>query len=81
MLGKQHALQAAHALRRGWMAIARAELDRARDWTPDDPHLAQLERRLGLLDAAWKRADTQAFHDTWQRWSMMDYAKLASPAP
>ncbi|MFZ4579008.1 MAG: hypothetical protein ACOYOB_11485 [Myxococcota bacterium] len=81
MLGEQHALQAAHALRRGWMAIARAELDRARDWTPDDPHLAQLEKRLGLLDAAWKRADTQAFHDTWQRWSMMDYAKLASPAP
>lgn len=77
----QHALQAAHALRRGWMGVAEDELLRGRLLNPQDRTLGRLAERLGALDAAWKRADTKVFQGTWQRYATMDFDALTGPAP
>ena len=74
----QHALQAAHALRRGWMSVAEAELGRARLLNPQDRLINQLSRRLGALDAAWKRADTRAFQSMWQHYATLDFDALVA---
>jgi hypothetical protein len=77
----QHALQAAHALRRGWMTVADAELARARKLNPHDRLIAHLARRNAQLQAAWDRTDSKAFVNLWQRYGTMDFATLASDAP
>lgn len=75
----QHALQAAHALRRGWRDIARAELDAARAIAPQDRQVAHLTARLGQLDAAWQRGDDRAYAALWQQWTPLDIESLLSP--
>jgi len=72
----QHALNAAHALRRGHVKVAEAELARAGDLGPGDPQLAALAKRLGLLHAAWARGDAQAFRDGWMRYRTMTFDGL-----
>jgi len=72
----QHALQAAHALRRGWLSVAQAELAHARRLNPHDRVLDHLDARLGALDAAWKRADTKAFRNLWQHYASLDFDAL-----
>lgn len=72
----QHALQAAHALRRGWMSVAESELQRARLLNPQDRLVDRLAGRLGALDAAWKRADTKAFQGLWQHYATLDFDAL-----
>ncbi len=74
----QHALQTAHALRRGWLSVAQAELARARRLNDGDRLLARLDARLGALDAAWKRADTKAFRALWQHYSTLDFDALVA---
>lgn len=68
-----HALQAAHALRRGWRDTARDELARARRVAPKDQLVGRLERRLAQLDEAWKRQDAKGFADLWKSWSGRDF--------
>ena len=76
----QHALQAAHALRRGWMDIARDELARAQKLQPGDHSLIRLQQRLAALEAAWQRADTKGFTALWKQYASMDLtALLAEP--
>lgn len=77
----QHALQTAHALRRGWRDVARDELLRARALAPQDKLVGRLEARLGQLDAAWNRADTKAFNSLWQRWLDKDLDYLLGDEP
>ncbi len=72
----QHALQAAHALQRGWMQVAAEELKRARRLNPQDRILARLDSRLAALDAAWRRADTTAYRNLWQKYLTMDFDQL-----
>ncbi len=75
----QHALQMAHALRRGWRVVARDELARARKLAPSDSMLNRLEARLQLLDGAWKDGDVKRFHRLWQGYASMDLSALAAP--
>lgn len=77
----QHALQAAHALRRGWLLVAQDELDRGLELNPTDRTLARLQARHGALDAAWKRADVKAYQNLWQRYGTMDFDALAGLEP
>ena len=74
----QHALQIAHALRRGWRQIARDELERARSLNPRDRLLDRLESRIDHLDAAWKRTDAKAFKRLWLRYTRMDLNALTA---
>ena len=77
----QHALQAAHALRRGWLTVANGELARAKRLSPTDSLLATLERRAQRLDAAFHAGDAKQFRELWQHWQTLDFAALASDAP
>lgn len=81
VLAWQHALQAAHALRRGWLAVANDELARARQFSPNDRILATLQGRAQQLDTALHAGDAQAFAKLWQHWQTLDFAALASDAP
>ena len=81
MLLWQHALQAAHALRRGWLTVANGELARAKRLSPTDSLLATLERRAQRLDAAFHAGDAKQFRELWQHWQTLDFAALASDAP
>jgi len=72
----QHALQAAHALQRGWINVADDELKRARRLSPQDRILTRLDARLAALDAAWKRADTTDYRNLWQKYLTMDFDGL-----
>lgn len=77
----QHALHAAHALRRGWLTVANDELTRARQLSPQDRTLVTLQGRANQLDAAYRSGDAKQFRDLWQHWQTMDFAALASDAP
>ena len=77
----QHALQAAHALRRGWLTVAQDELTRARTLSAHDALLTTLQARALKLDAAYRAGDAKQFRDLWQHWQTMDFAALASDAP
>ena len=78
VLAWQHALGAAIGLRRGWREIASDEIKRGRKLAPSDRLLAQLKARLDLLDGAWQRGDTDAFHRLWQSYSRLTLDDLAS---
>lgn len=75
----QHALQAAHGLRRGWLELTRDELARAEALQPGDRSLARLRQRLAALDAAWQRADTKGFQALWKRYATLDLTGLLGP--
>lgn len=75
-----HALQAAHALRRGWRELARDELGRARRVAPHDRLVGRLQDRLGTLDAAWKRSDGKQFANLWHRFMTYDFDALVGDA-
>ncbi len=77
----QHALQAAHALRRGWLTVAQDELARARPLSPSDRLLATLTGRAEALDAAFRAGDAKQFRELWQHWQTLDFAALAPEAP
>ncbi len=77
----QHALHAAHALRRGWLTVAQDELARAQPLSPHDRTLATLQAKALQLDLAYRAADAKQFRDLWQHWQTMDFAALASDAP
>ncbi|MCO4762884.1 MAG: DUF2723 domain-containing protein [Myxococcales bacterium] len=79
MMVWQHALQMAHALRRGWRAVARDELVRARAIAPTDRMLDRLEARLQLLDGAWKDGAAKRFHRLWHGYARLDLTGLAAP--
>lgn len=79
VLAWQHALQVAHALRRGWRTIARDELVRARALAPRDGMLDRLEGRLQLLDGAWRDGDIKRFHQLWRGNAELDLSALAAP--
>ena len=75
----QHALQAAHGLRRGWLELTRDELKRAEALQPGDRSLGRLRERLAALDAAWQRADTKGFAALWKRYATLDLTGLLGP--
>lgn len=75
----QHALQAAHALRRGWPTVAGMEIERARRLSPVDATLVRLDARRAQLEAAWQRADTKAYLGLWQQYAGMDWEALTAP--
>lgn len=78
----QHTLEAAHALRRGWIGPAQDALARAKAIAPADASLAILEARLAKLQDAWKRGDARAYADLWRGWAKLDLsAMLRRPAP
>ncbi len=81
VLAWQHALEVAHALRRGWMNLADDEIKRARELSPQDKLLDALSARQQALAAAWQRADVKGFAALWQRWSAMDFDTLAGSEP
>lgn len=76
LLAWQHALQAAHGLRRGWRQIAADELQRGRKLAPRDGMLGRLQVRLDALDAAWQRGDSAAFRSLWQDYERMTLDQL-----
>lgn len=76
-----HAMQAAHALRRGWRQVAADEVTRARAIAPTDRLVSRLAQRVAALDAAWTRADAKGFAATWQRFGTYDFDMLAGDAP
>jgi hypothetical protein len=73
----QHALQAAHALRRGWVVVADAELQRAQMLSPQDRLLATLRGKLQQLTDAMHSGDATRFRELWQNWQMQDFTALA----
>ena len=77
----QHALQTAHALRRGWLTVAHEELARAQALSPHDRLLALLAARVQTLEIAFHDGDAQQFRTLWQHWQTMDFATLASATP
>lgn len=77
----QHAQQVAHALRRGWLTVARDELARAQVYSPTDRTLGYLQKRVDSLQAAYQSGDAAGFRALWQRWATLDFATLASDAP
>lgn len=77
----QHALQLAHALRRGWLTVAKDELQRAQLLNQGDRLLTRLAQRTNQLDAAFHAGDAKQFRALWQHWSRMDFDQLASDAP
>ena len=77
----QHALAAAHALRRGWLHVAQDELARAEALNPGDRLLAHLRVRADALDQAFGAADAGKFRALWQAWQVQDFATLAAPMP
>ena len=81
VLAWQHALQAAHALRRGWREIAADEISNGRSLAPSDRLLARLQARLEVLDAAWQRGDAKAFRTMWQGYSRMTFDALVADDP
>jgi uncharacterized protein YukE len=76
----QRALQAAHALRRGWRDLARVELAAARALAPQDRLVGRLSARLAQLDTAWQRGDERAYAALWQEWTQLDFDALAGAA-
>ncbi|MBM4342698.1 MAG: DUF2723 domain-containing protein [Deltaproteobacteria bacterium] len=76
-----HALQAAHALRRGWREIGADEVARARTMAPQDRLVDRLALRVATLDAAFARADAKGFAATWQRYATYDFDALVGDAP
>lgn len=78
VLAWQHALQAGHALRRGWRAIAADELVRGQKLAPRDRLLARLQYRLDALNAAWKRGDSVTWRRIWQGYARMDFEELTA---
>lgn len=74
----QHALQTAHALRRGWKNLAADEIADAREISPHDRLLVVLGDRQQALEAAWQRADVKAFQALWQRYASMDFDQLVT---
>jgi hypothetical protein len=74
----QHALEVAHALRRGWMNLAADELARARPLSPHDRLLAALAAKQQALATAWQRADVNGFQVLWQRWAGLDFDALVT---
>ncbi len=80
VLAWQHALQAAHALRRGWREIAADEIGRGQELAPKDRTLGRLQARLELLEGAWQRSDAKAFRAMWQGYSRMTFDALVAEA-
>ncbi len=74
----QHALDAAHALRRGWREAARDALQRARKIAPRDQGIAALDARLRRLDDAWARGDAKGYRELWTSWTRLDLTALTS---
>ncbi len=74
----QHALDAAHALRRGWRETARDALQRARTIAPQDQGVAALDARLRRLDDAWARGDGKGYRELWTSWANLDLTALTS---
>lgn len=74
----QHALEVAHALRRGWMNLAADELERARPLSPGDRLLQALTVKQQALASAWQRADVPGFQALWQRWAGLDFDTLVT---
>ncbi len=77
----QHALQVAHALRRGWMVLARSELQRALRLAPSDRLLTRLGERVATLESAWERRDAAAFKAVWQHFAAMSFDALTGESP
>ncbi|MBP48391.1 MAG: hypothetical protein CMH53_10680, partial [Myxococcales bacterium] len=77
----QHALQMAHALRRGWRLIAHDEFKRALVIGPNDRLLQRLKSRLELLDGAWNDGDVARFHRLWRGYASMDFDALVDTSP
>ncbi len=75
----QHALQAAHALRRGWFQIAGDELEQARRLSPQDRLLTSLYTKQRQLAQAWQSGDADRFAALWHNWSTADLDSLLSP--
>ncbi|MEY3013730.1 MAG: hypothetical protein RIT45_2465 [Pseudomonadota bacterium] len=75
----QHSLEAAHALRRGWMGPAEDAIARARAIAPLDASLGALEARLATLKDAWKRGDAKAYGAAWQAWSRLTLDEMLRP--
>ena len=73
----QHALQTAHALRRGWVVVADAELQRAAKLSPQDRLLATLRGKLQQLNDALHGGDAEKFRALWQNWQTLDFTALA----
>lgn len=79
VLSYQHALEAAHALRRGWRMVADKELVRARALAPRDGTIAGLQRRVAQLDSALQQGDAKMFRQLWLGFSKMPLGELAGP--
>ena len=79
VLAWQHALQLAHALRRGWRTIGHDELARARALAPTDRTLDRLEARLQLLDGAWTDGNIKRFHQLWHGNARLNLSELTAP--
>jgi len=76
----QHAMEASHALRRGWRAVAKLELERARKLAPRDIRLARLAERHAALEDAVGNGDAAAFKRLWRSYSQMPFERLVAPA-
>lgn len=76
-----HALQVVRALKRGWMVLARSELERAKALKPEDRLLGRLEARVTALEDAWSQRDADAFKALWRGYSAMDFDALTSTQP
>lgn len=76
-----HALQIAHAVRRGWREIGTDEVAHARKLAPQDRLVQRLALRVATLDAAFARGDAKGFAATWQRYATYDFDALAGDAP
>lgn len=76
-----HALHAAHALRKGWMAVAEAELSAAQTLAPSDQIVANLLRRARQLDDALVQKDARRFKLLVARYARMPFDVLATAGP
>ena len=74
----QHALQAAHALRLGWPAVADFELRKARKLAPKARSLQRLGLRVQALQDAVAHQDRKRFGMLVQRYHRARYDELVS---